>query len=759
MTIPSYGQVQGRFPVLERLGDFLPKKTVPFIAQTTATDCAAAALAMVLAYHGREVRLDEIRDLVAPGRDGASALAIIDAATPHGLRGRGLRLELDDLRLLEGPAILHWNLRHFVVFERTSDAGVEIVDPAHGPRTVPWKEVDRAFTGIAIAFEKTERFAEAKGKGEIMRALRSAVLSMPSFRRMVAISVLLQLLAITIPLFTGRIVDRVLPRSDLHLMAVLCVGAGLAVIFSGVAAFARTQLLSELRTRLDVRLTLGFLDHLVKLPYAFFQTRPVGDLMTRLSGTNVIREILTTSILSGFVDTSLVAIYLVLLVVMSPKLAAVAVGLVLVQTLFFLCLRKKQLDLAAGSLAKQAEQETWLVDMLGGIETLKAAGYEHRASQHWASLYVDYMNIAIRRTRLTGIMDSVMSTLRMATPFILLLIGSIDVMANTMSLGDMLSANAFASGFIAPVTGLVSMLSQLQIVRSYLGRIEDVLVAPPEQEIGRGRAPGVLGGRVTLDRVGFKYGPRTPPVVREATLDAQPGEMIAIVGRSGCGKSTLAGLLVGLHRPQAGTVLYDGRPLADLDLGAVRRQIGVVVQKPHVFGASIRANIAMFDPDVSEAQIEQAARVACIHDEIMKMPLGYETPLVGGGGSLSGGQRQRIALARALVRNPRVVVLDEATSALDNVTEQQVMKNLRALGVTLIVIAHRMSVVKDASYILVMEGGTFVEGGTHEQLLAMRGPYSMLATGAVPAVSGTVPKARGALIPLDSRRAAQGGQR
>lgn len=718
-----------RFPALAKIGEMLPQDRVPFIPQTTPTDCGAACLAMILSFYGREARTDDIRELLGSGRDGANALAIVDAAAAYGLRARGVRIEPEDLKEVDEPIVLHWRMRHFVVFDKVTTDGYRVIDPGVGPRIVSASEMDRAFTGVAVVFEPTDKFTRGGDgtKGALMAHLRRLATKTPVFSRVVIASILLQVFSLVLPLVNGRIVDRVLPRNDGHLLGVLAAGVVVTTLFSFLATLTRSLLLVDLRTRLDVKMTMGFLDHLLRLPYAFFQKRQAGDLMMRVNSNATIREILTTGVLSGLIDTALVLLYLVMLLAMSPKLAAVAVVLVAFQSIVFLFMRTRQRELTAGTLSKQAESESWLVELLAGIETLKATGYEHRAAQRWASLYVDVMNLTIKRASLGGIIDAIMSTLRMTTPFVLLLVGTMDVMSGEMSLGQMLAANAFAACFIGPVTSLVGTLSQLQIVRTYLTRIEDVLAAKPEQEPGANRMPPQLSGAITIDRVSFRYGNKSPLVVRDVSLQIAPGEMFGVVGRSGCGKSTLAGLLVGLTQPTGGSIVYDGLRLSDLDLGAVRRQMGIVIQKPYIFGATVRANIAMFDPDVTQEQVERAAKLACLHDEIAKMPLGYDTPLTAGGASLSGGQRQRIALARALLRAPKILVLDEATSALDTITERQVMTNIRSTGATLVVIAHRLGTVRDANYIVVMENGEMVEGGNHDALIAMKGLYAELA--------------------------------
>jgi len=412
---------------------------------------------------------------------------------------------------------------------------------------------------------------------------------------------------------------------------------------------------------------------------------------------------------------------------MSPLLAAVAIGLVILETTLFLAMRRKMRDLAQGSVAKQVESSNRLQELLFGIGSLKASGCEHRASQHWCSSYVDLMNVNLRRGAYGSWTEAVFGTVKIAAPFVLLVVGIRQVLHGDFTLGTMLSAISFAHSFIGPMGNLIASLSNLQVVGIHLGRIDDILATPPEQERTQRRLLPNLEGRITVEGVSFRYSPKAPLVLTDVSLDIRPGTTVALVGRSGCGKSTLASLLLGLYAPTEGRILYDGHQLADLDLRAVRKKLGVVVQQPHVFSTTVRANIALADPATPLARVEEAAKRACIHDDILRMPMGYDTPLLGGGGSISGGQRQRIALARALVGEPAILLLDEATSALDTVTEARVQEQLDRLACTRIVVAHRMSTVFAADLIVVLDAGRIVAQGRHAELVATSPLYRELA--------------------------------
>jgi ABC-type bacteriocin/lantibiotic exporter with double-glycine peptidase domain len=496
------------------------------------------------------------------------------------------------------------------------------------------------------------------------------------------------------------------------------------VVYYFLADLLREHLLLQLRTRLDVDLTQQFVHHLVALPYSFFLGRTAGDLMMRLRSNATVREILTTGTLSALLDGTLAGLYLILLVVATPSLALVVLALALLQVLILGFSWRRNQHLMSESLQVAAKAQGYTFELLAGIETLKAAGAEDRAAAHWRGLFIDEVNVGVRRGRLNANVGAAMGAVGIASPLALLVYGGLLVLGGGTSLGTMLAATALAAGFLEPLGVLVQTGLELQLLRSYMERINDVLDTPREQEGQREpRVPARLAGRVRAEDVSFSYGPLSPPVIRNVTLEVRPGQQIGIVGRSGSGKSTLAHLLLGLYPPTSGRILFDDMDLTELDLPSLRRQLGIVTQRPYIFGSTLRDNITLGDPAMSNEAVVRAARLACIHEDIVDMPLGYDTPLVDQGASLSGGQQQRLALARALVHQPAIVLLDEATSDLDTLTERQVHDNLDSLGCTRIVIAHRLSTVSRADLILVVESGRIVQRGTHPELLALPGPY------------------------------------
>lgn len=716
-----------RFPALARLERGFHRRHIPYVQQTTATDCGAACLTMVLRYHGKNVRLEEVRDVSGTDRDGTNALAIVKAGRYFGLRGRGVSMEMDGLEYLEAGAILYWGFKHFVVFERLHKNSVEVVDPAHGRRRVRMDEFQRQFTGVALIFEKSETFEpQSGGSKRIWYYVRQILGHSGLFSRILVTSMLVQLFGLGLPVLTGLLVDRVIPRGEIGLLNLLAIGFLAIIVFSFMAAYIRAHLLLHLRTQLDAQMTLNFLDHLIELPYAFFQRRSAGDLIMRLNSNATVREILTSGALSGALDGMLVITYLILLFVANALMGTIVLGLGLLRVAVFIFSRRRISELMRESLSKQADSQSYQVQMLTGIETLKAAGAEPRAVEHWSNLFVDVLNVSLARGRLDALLQSLIGSLSFASPLIILATGGILVINGQLSIGLMLALSALASGFLGPLSALVGTALQLQELGSYIERIDDVLETPREQEADKVTVAKPLQGAITVEQVSFRYGPLAPLAVEDVSLKIKPGQMVAIVGRSAAGKSTLANLMMALYQPSNGCLRYDGADLATLDARSVRSQIGIVMQHPYLFGASIRENIALADPGLSMEAVVEAAELAHIHDEIAAMPMGYNTMLVDGGMSLSGGQRQRVALARALVGNPAILLLDEATSQLDAATERMIQDSLQSLQCTRIVIAHRLSTIRSADLIVVLDGGKVVEEGSHDELVARGGVYAEL---------------------------------
>ncbi|MDQ3982005.1 MAG: peptidase domain-containing ABC transporter, partial [Actinomycetota bacterium] len=581
-------------------------RRIPYVQQLEISDCGAACLAMSLAFHGRHVSPEEVRSATGTGRDGVDASSIIRAARAYDMRARGVKVEVDGIRYLPKGAILHWEFNHFVVFERLTRGGVVVVDPALGRRRIPLEQFGKSFTGVALIVEPDEGFTRDRRRAEsAWRYVRPMMQQSGLLGRVGIVSLFIMLLALAVPILTGVLVDRIVPTGDRDLLLVLSTGLIGMSLFHLLASFVRAHLLLNVRTQLDLRISLGFIHHLVSLPYSFFLQRSSGDLMMRLNSNSTVREILTTGAMSTMLDGTLVSLYLILIFVQNLRMGLVVVGVGLLQVTVMLISHRRNQRLMAETLVAQARSQGYLVQILGGIETLKSVGAEERAVSEWTNYFVDEVNSTLARGKLNAAVDSVMSSLRVASPLLILGVGALSVLNGSLTLGQMLALNALAAGFLTPLANLVTTGLQMQLLGSYMARINDVLNTEPEQGSKEGLAAPVLDGAIRLENVWFRYSSGSPDVVKDVSLEIAPGQSIAIVGRSGSGKSTLAHLILGLYPPTSGRVLYDGQDLAGLDLALVRRQLGIVPQDAFLFGSSVRKNIALSEPDMHLERVER----------------------------------------------------------------------------------------------------------------------------------------------------------
>ena len=671
--------------------------------------------------------LAEIRQALGVGRNGTTVSALLRAGRLYGLRGRGVRAEVDDISALPCGTILYWEFRHYVVLERVGTHSVRIVDPATGRRNVPMGELRRAFTGVALIFEPSEAFKPGKVKTRRAWGLLKQVFERWGLlARIISTSAVIQILAAAMPILTGVLIDRVVPQRNYSLLFLLAAAYLVFQLFNTLASFIRAHLLLYLQTQVEASFTLRFLDHLVELPYSFFQQHTAGDLMMRLGSNASIKEILTSTTLSTLLDGFMVSLYLILLMLANVPLTLMVIAIAVARVLLVALMRHKQRELLAETLEISARSQTYQVEMLSGMETLKAMGLEHRAAENWSNLFVDGLNISVRTGRLNAIFGTLQSLLGTASTLAVMFYGTYLVLKGSFTLGTMVAFSALAAGFFGPLTSLISAGVQFQMLETYLDRINDVLNTAPEQKPGTVVQAEKLTGAISLEGVSFRYAKPDPLVLEDISIAVDSGCRLALVGRTGSGKSTLARLMAGLYEPSAGRIFFDGKDLTSLDLRSVRSQLGVVTQDTQLFGGTVRQNIALADPQMGLDQVIHAAQLACIHDEIAAMPMGYETILADRGLSLSGGQRQRLALARALACRPTILMLDEATSHLDAVTEELVNQNLARLHCTRIIIAHRLSTIRGADLIVVMDSGRIVAQGSHEELLRTSAKYAEL---------------------------------
>jgi NHLM bacteriocin system ABC transporter peptidase/ATP-binding protein len=695
-----------------------------------SVECGAAALAMVLAYHGAWIPLEQLRVACGVSRDGSKASNIIRAARRFGLSAKGFRAEPSTLHEMPMPCIIHWNFNHFVVLEGIDGDRVYINDPAIGRRRIDMAELDRAFTGVVLVMEPTETFEklghEPHGLHLLLRELRG---SKGAVGLLVAASFALIVPAVVAAGFSKIFVDDILIPHNTGWLVPLLIGMAVTAAVRAVLTMVRQSLLLRLQTKLAVVMISRFLWHVLALPVEFFTQRHAGDIASRVSANEQIARLLSSGIATNALNLTSIVFFAAAMAIYDVPLAAMGVSLSLLNVLALRFVGERRRDLSRSLALEQGKLVAATVSTVRTIETLKASGLEDEAFGQWAGIQAKVLNAEQELGVSSIFLDTLPTLFSGLTVAAILGIGGLRVIEGSLTLGSLVAFQSLMASFSGPVTDLVSHVGNFQTVKGALERLEDVYNYPVERSktiVTADGFPPKLTGRVEISNIEFGYSILEPPLLAGLSITIQPGSRVALVGASGSGKSTLGKLICGLYKPWTGEIRIDGWSLPEVPSQVFANSIAYVDQDIFLFEGTARDNLTLWDATVTEGDLSQALKDAAIHDDIAMRVGNYDCYINEGGTNFSGGQRQRIEIARALVSNPSVIVLDEATGALDPITEKAIDDNLRRRGCTCIIIAHRLSTIRDCDQIIVLQHGTIAERGTHEQLIALQGTYAKL---------------------------------
>jgi NHLM bacteriocin system ABC transporter peptidase/ATP-binding protein len=709
---------------------------VPTVLQMEAVECGAASLAMILAHHGRIVPLEELRVECGVSRDGSKASNIVKAARRYGMDARGLKREPASVATLQPPLIVHWNFNHFLVVEGFRNGRVLLKDPALGPRNVSTEEFDQSFTGVVLTFAPGDTFVKGGVAPSLVRSLRTRLQNSYVGLVFVLLTGLALLIpGLVVPSFSQIFVDGVLVQGMYDWVRPLLLAMGMTAVVLGGLTWLQQQYLLRLEGKLALATSAQFFWHVLRLPIGFFAQRFSGEIGARVPINDRIATLLSGQLATNALNVVLIAFYAVLMLQYDVLLTVLGVCVASLNVAALRYVSRKRTDLNQRLLQDRGKLMGVAFGGLQTIETLKATGSESDFFSRWSGYQARVVNSQQKLALHTQLLSSVPPLLLALNAALVLGIGGVRVMDGHLTMGMLIAFQALMLAFLMPINRLVELASIGQEVKGDLVRLDDVLQFPhdPAIEVESEEAAAAAGdhaarlsGAIELRNVGFGYSPLEPPLIENFCLSLKPGSRVALIGGSGCGKSTLSKVVCGTYEQWSGEILFDGQPRKAIPRGVMTGSMAVVDQEIFLFEGTIRDNLTLWDDTVSEADVIQAARDACIHDEITARPGGYQSLVEEGGRNFSGGQRQRMEIARALAGNPSILVLDEATSALDPATEMQIDDNLRRRGCTCLIIAHRLSTIRDCDEIIVLERGKIIQRGTHEEMKGVPGHYRQL---------------------------------
>ena len=710
--------------------------TVPVIMQMEALECGAACLAMILAYHGKWLPLEQVRSDCGVSRDGSKASSIAKAGRNYGLEVKAHRYGVDTLKEhVTYPAIIHWNFNHFVVLCGFTKNAAVINDPARGTVKVTMEEFDHSFTGVCIEFTPGDNFEKGGKPESVLRFLKDRLANTTESVIFVMITAaLIAFVGLVTPVFSRIFTDQILPGHNMHWLAMLLVAMFFAAIFRMIVGLLNEIYLYRIKGKLAIVSNASFMCHMLHLPMNFYAQRMVGDLAGRQKLNDQIAETLIAKIAPVFIQIVLLVFYFIIMIRYSVLLTFVGCIAILLNLLASQIASRMRIETTRVRMRDESKVNSATMSGIDMIESIKSAGAENGFFERWAGFQASANIQSVKQLKNDSFFLSIPVLIQELSNAFILTLGVWLIMKGKFSIGMLVAFQSLLQQFMMPVENLLDIGQSIQETRTSMERVQDVMKYAPDNSYTKTVSEAdvtefeKLTGAIELRHVTFGYSKLEEPLLKDFNLIIHPGDKVAFVGPSGCGKSTIAKLISGLYEPWEGEILYDGKKINEIPRESFSGSLAIVDQEITLFEDSISENIKMWDKSITDYEVILASRDAQIYQDIMARPEGYEHKIDAGGRNFSGGQCQRFEIARVLAGDPTIVILDEATSALDSKTEYEVTKAIKNRGITTIVVAHRLSTIRDCNEIIVLEHGQIKERGTHDELYKLGGIYSRLIT-------------------------------
>ncbi|PMB44310.1 NHLP family bacteriocin export ABC transporter peptidase/permease/ATPase subunit [Fischerella thermalis CCMEE 5201] len=752
------------------------RRRTPTLLQMEAVECGAASLGIILGYYGRIVPLAKLRQDCGVSRDGSKATNVLAAARSYGLNAKGFKVDLDGLREMECPYIVFWNFNHFLVVEGFGKERVYLNDPASGPRHVSMQEFSNSFTGVVLVLQPGPEFKRGGRKPSIIAALWQRMrFSVVALVYCVVAGLFLVIPGMAMPAFSQVFVDNILIQGRKEWLNPLIVGIVFTAVITGFLTLLQLQSLRRMKIKLSVGMSSQFLWHILHLPVSFYDQRFAGEISSRVQLNDSLAALLSGKLATTAIAAVTVIFYAVIMLQYDVVLTSIGIAFVAFNLLALQWVSRRRVDANMRYQQDQGKVTGVSISGLQSMETLKSSGLESDFFSRWAGYYAKSINAKQEMDVTNQALGVLPSFLSRIASMLLITVGGLRVIDGHLSIGMLVAFQALMQQFMQPVNNLITLGSSLQEVEGSITRLDDVLRNPMVREQGRQGGQGELGrqeveaglpgrkgnqqikdifeklstspdqtviqasvsprvsvpaapttklqGYIELRNVTFGYNRIAAPLIENFNFSLKPGQRVALVGGSGSGKSTIAKMIAGLYEPWKGEILFDGQPRSEIPRQVLVNSLALVEQDIFLFAGSVRENLTLWDTTVPESNLVRACKDAAIHDIVISLPGGYGAELLEGASNLSGGQRQRLEIARSLVNNPAILVMDEATSALDTETEKIIDRKLRQRGCTCIIVAHRLSTIRDCDEIIVLERGKVIQRGTHDELKQVEGKY------------------------------------